>query len=143
MIFWDASALVPLFIRQPASAQLDQSLPKGSPVAIWWGSIVECWSAFARLRREGIIRADEESRAREQLDEFRRRSDEVVPSEEIRRISGTLILRHPLRAADSLQLAAALIYSGIPASGDFYCLDERLKEAARLEGLTPRPTAGR
>jgi hypothetical protein len=139
VIFWDSSALVPLFILQPASATLERSLRESSPIAIWWGSIVECWSAFARLRREGVIRADEESRVREQLEEFRRRNDEVVPSEEIRRLSGTLLLRHPLRAADSLQLAAALIYSGIPASGEFYCLDERLKEAARLEGLTPMP----
>jgi hypothetical protein len=86
-----------------------------------------------------VIRADEEGRARDQLEEFRRRSDEITPSEEIRRLSGTLLLRYPLRAADSLQLAAALIYSGIPSSGEFYCLDERLKEAARLEGLTPLP----
>lgn len=139
MIFWDASALVPLFILQPTSGTLERSLRESSPVAIWWGSIVECWSAFARLRREGVIRADEESRTREHLEELRRRSDEITPSEEIRRLSGTLLLRHPLRAADSLQLAAALIYSGIPASGEFYCLDERLKEAARLEGLTPLP----
>jgi hypothetical protein len=81
-----------------------------------------------------VTRSDEGGWARDQLEEFRRRSDEITPSEEIRCLSGTLLLRHPLRAADSLQLAAALIYSGIPASGEFYCLDERLKEAARLEG---------
>jgi predicted nucleic acid-binding protein len=139
VIFWDASALVPLFFPQPASAPLGRSVRECSPVAIWWGSIVECWSAFARLRREDVIRAAEEGRARDQLEEFRRRSDEITPSEEIRRLSGTLLLRHPLGAADSLQLAAALIYSGISTSGQFYCLDERLKEAARLEGLTPLP----
>ena len=91
---------------------------------------MECWSALARLRREGVIRADEESRARERVELFRRGSDEILPSAEIRHLSGTLLLRHPLRAADSLQLAAALIYSGMPASGDFYCLDGRVKEAA-------------
>jgi predicted nucleic acid-binding protein len=139
VIFWDASALVPLFILQPASATIENALRDRSPVAIWWGSIVECWSAFARLRREGVIRPDEETQARERLEEFRRRSDEVAPSEEIRRLSGTLLLRHALRAADSLQLAAALIYSGTPASGEFFTLDEPLREAARLEGLTPLP----
>ena len=139
MIFWDASALVPLFVRQPASPALDDAMKRSGSVSIWWGSVVECWSALARLRREGVIRADEEVRARERLELFRRGSDEILPSEEIRGLSGTLLLRHPLRAADSLQLASALIYSGMPASGDFYCLDERLKEAARLEGLTPLP----
>ncbi|MGH7549959.1 MAG: type II toxin-antitoxin system VapC family toxin [Gemmatimonadota bacterium] len=139
MIFWDASALVPLFILQPNSDKLERALRQRSPVGIWWGSVVECWSAFARLRREGILRPDEEAQARERLKEFQRRSDEIAPSEEIRRLSGTLLLRHPLRAADSLQLAAALIYSGTPASGDFFSLDVRLKEAARLEGLSPLP----
>lgn len=109
------------------------------PVAVWWGSVVECWSAFARVRREGVIKHDEEGKARQRFDEFRRRCDEVLPSDEVRRLAGALLLRHPLRAADSLQLSAALIYAGTPASGEFFSLDERLKEAARLEGLTPRP----
>ncbi|MGH7543645.1 MAG: type II toxin-antitoxin system VapC family toxin [Gemmatimonadota bacterium] len=139
MIFWDASALIPLFIRQPSTPPLDRAIRGCLSVAIWWGSVVESWSAFARLRRDGVIRPDEETRARQHLDEFRRRSDEILPSEEIRQLAGTLLLRHPLRAADSLQLSAALILSGTPASGEFFSLDERLKEAARLEGLTPRP----
>ena len=138
MIFWDASALVPLFILQPASAELQRSISGRSPVAIWWGSVVECWSAFARVRREGVIGSDDEGGARQRLEEFRRRCDEILPSEDVRRLAGTLLLRHPLRAADSLQLSAALIYSGTPPSGEFFSLDERLKVAARLEGLTPR-----
>ena len=108
-------------------------------MALWWGSAIECWSAFARVRREGVIGHDEEGQARQRYEVFRRRCDEVLPSEEVRRLAGTLLLRHPLRAADSLQLSAALMYSGTPASGEFFSLDERLKEAARLEGLTPCP----
>lgn len=139
MTFWDASALVPLFLVQPASGQLEHAIGQAMPVAIWWGSVVECWSAFARVRREGVIEHDEEREAKQRLDVFRRRCDEVLPSDEVRRLAGTLLIRHPLRAADSLQLSAALIYAGTPATGEFYSLDERLKEAARLEGLTPRP----
>lgn len=139
MIFWDASALVPLFLVQPTSAALERAIRGTCPVAVWWGSIVECWSALARVRREGVIGHDEEREARLRFDEFRRRCDEVLPSEEVRRLAGTLLLRHPLRAVDSLQLSAALVYAGIPASGEFFSLDERLREAARLEGLTPRP----
>ncbi|MGH7588322.1 MAG: type II toxin-antitoxin system VapC family toxin [Gemmatimonadota bacterium] len=139
MIFWDASALVPLFLVQPVSAELERAIGETMPVAVWWGSVVECWSAFARVRREGVIKHDEEGEARQRFEEFRRRCDEVLPSDEVRRLAGTLLLRHPLRAADSLQLSAALIYAGTPATGEFYSLNERLKEAARLEGLTPRP----
>lgn len=43
-----------------------------------------------------------------------------------------------MRAGDALQLAAALVYFGGP-TGAFVTFDERLKEAVRLEGLTPLP----
>jgi predicted nucleic acid-binding protein len=46
---------------------------------------------------------------------------------------------HPLRAADALQLAAALVWAGSPAVGEMVVLDRRLREAARLEGLRPLP----
>jgi hypothetical protein len=43
---------------------------------------------------------------------------------------------HPLRAADSLQLAAALVAAERdPASLTFVSLDERLSEAATREGF--------
>jgi hypothetical protein len=47
---------------------------------------------------------------------------------------------HPLRAADALQLAAALILvRDDPAGRAFVCLDERLREAALLEGFRVLP----
>jgi predicted nucleic acid-binding protein len=43
---------------------------------------------------------------------------------------------HPLRAADALQLAAAVVAAeGIPASLSIVTLDERLAAAARREGF--------
>jgi len=47
-----------------------------------------------------------------------------------------LLRIHPLRAADSLQLAAALtVAEQEPSSLSFVCLDQRLAEAAIREGL--------
>jgi predicted nucleic acid-binding protein len=53
---------------------------------------------------------------------------------------------HQLRAADALQLAAALVWAGTPATGpspvaEIVTLDGRLAEAARLEGLSVLPAA--
>jgi uncharacterized protein with PIN domain len=43
---------------------------------------------------------------------------------------------HPLRTADSLQLAAALIAGGNdPSQVNFFSYDDRLNEAAEREGL--------
>jgi hypothetical protein len=51
-----------------------------------------------------------------------------------------LLRNHPLRAADALQLAAALIASEeTPQTLEFICLDDRLALAARREGFTVIP----
>jgi hypothetical protein len=48
--------------------------------------------------------------------------------------------RGHLRAADSLQLAAALLWTrGRPAGHDLVCLDERLREVAVSEGFAVLP----
>lgn len=66
---------------------------------------------------------------------------EITPSEEVRMTARRLLLRHPLRAADSLQLAAALVWSGgQPEHFDFVCMDNRLREAARAEGFVLQPS---
>jgi len=65
---------------------------------------------------------------------------EIRPLEEVRTIAGEVLLRHPLRAADSLQLAAAIKWAERRTSGyDFVCLDARLREAARAEGFSVLP----
>ena len=47
---------------------------------------------------------------------------------------------HPLRAADALQLAAALLWTeGAAMGSQFVCLDQNLREAAVREGFTVLP----
>jgi uncharacterized protein len=47
-----------------------------------------------------------------------------------------LLGRHPLRAADAAQVAAALLIApSDPSQLTFVCLDARLAEAAEREGL--------
>jgi hypothetical protein len=105
----------------------------------WWGSVVECWSAFARLRREGLLTRHTEVEIRGRLGTFLAHGVEILPSEEVRLQAGNLLNRHDLRAADALQLAAALVCFPPPAAGEFLTFDERLREAARSEGLTCLP----
>jgi len=66
--------------------------------------------------------------------------NEISPSEEARTLSSRLLLRYPLRTADSLQLAAALNWSGNHPEGfEFVCLDTRLNDAAQAEGFRVLP----
>jgi predicted nucleic acid-binding protein len=136
MRFWDSSALVPLCLQQPRTAQALRWLDEDPELVVWWGSPVECASAFARLHRDGhLTRADEE-RARELLGSLRASWYEIQPGDAVREQALRLLRLHPLRAADALQLAAALAWAGSPPAGRLLSFDERLDAAARREGFS-------
>jgi predicted nucleic acid-binding protein len=66
--------------------------------------------------------------------------DTVPPTEEVRRRARRLLAVHSLRAADALQLAAALVFcEDEPGRADFACLDDRLRGAASKEGFRVLP----
>lgn len=137
MRFWDTSALVPLLLREPATERVIDLLKTDPEIASWWASPVEFASAVARLRREGQLTSADESRMLAGVDSIVAASYEVQPGEELRRIALRLLRVHPLRAADALQLAAALAWAGSPPfdGAELVTLDERLGGAAVLEGF--------
>lgn len=61
---------------------------------------------------------------------------EVQPGDAIREQALRLLRVHPLRAADALQLAAALEWAGTPTRAAFMTFDERLRSAAHREGFS-------
>jgi predicted nucleic acid-binding protein len=138
MKFWDASGIVPLLVRQGRTREMEHLLARDPAMVTWWGTPVECLSALMRMVREGRL-ADEDVRDAElRLHELRNGWDEVLPGEACRRTAERMLRVHPLRAADALQLAAALIAADHdPSRLEFVCLDQRLMAAARREGFTP------
>lgn len=137
MRFWDASAIIPLLAEEPARERLLNLLDEDSQILAWWGTLVEIASAVARREREGIINAEEVGAV---LGVARRLAEswhEIVPSDSVRRTAERLLRAHPLRAADSLQLAAAVIAADHDSTSlEFVCLDARLASAARREGFS-------
>ena len=136
MRFWDSSALVPLCLIQPSTPEARRAMDDDPDLVVWWGSAIECASAIARLHREGQLTTTEEGAARNVLGTLSRSWFEVQPGDGIRDQALRLVRLHPLRAADALQLAAALEWSGTPASGVFMTFDDRLRSAAHREGFT-------
>ena len=139
MRFWDTSALIPLCVDEPESVGVKALLQDDPNMVVWWGSIIECWSALAPRRREGILQSADEESARTFLRTLQESWIEVLPGEDVRARAGRLLRLHPIRSADAIQLAAALVWAGDPTSGEIVVYDRRLREAARLEGLSPRP----
>jgi predicted nucleic acid-binding protein len=133
--FWDSSALVTLVLQQPRTSEARVLLEEDGDVAAWWGSAVECASAIARLHRDGHLGESAERDARALLDMLRRSWFEVQPGDAVREQALRLLRVHTLRAADALQLAAALEWAGAPPEGDFVTFDDRLRAAAVREGF--------
>ncbi len=139
MKFWDTSAVVPLLLEQEASAAVRGIVAADPGMVAWWGTPVECASAAARLRREERLTVDEEERVLELLSMLQRAWLEVLPSDEVRGQATRLLRIHSLKAADALQLAAALAWAGAGSGAELVTFDERLALAARLEGLVVVP----
>lgn len=140
MRFWDASAIIPLCLSEPRTPRLKRLVQGDAVIVAWWVTPVECYSAFARLRRDAIFTRAEEDQARQVLARVGEAWTEIEPSREIRATAARLLLLHPLRAADALQLAAALAWAHGQAAGQaFVCLDARLRDAAQLEGFRVLP----
>jgi predicted nucleic acid-binding protein len=134
--FWDSSAIVPLCIHEAASRFARQQLRHNAPV-VWWGSSVELHSAICRLHRSNQITDNKERQgavARLQL--FKNTWGEILPSDDLRDLAEQLLGRYVLRAADSIQLAAALTWCGrYPAKKPLLSGGRQLCEAAASAGF--------
>ncbi len=137
MRYWDSSAIIPLTVTE-ASTDAMRAIAKEDPVmCVWWATEVECVSALARLEREGALSDTATTGALERLDLLAESWNEVQPVAAVRGAARRLLRVHTLRAADALQLAAAVVAAeGQPASLEIVTLDERLAAAARREGFT-------
>lgn len=136
MRFWDSSAIVPLLVPQSATAAAEALLQDDPQMLVWWGSTVECISALARLERDRSLASSEVNMALARLHGLADAWHEVQPHARVRATAERVLRVHPLRAADALQLAAALEAAGSDVRGlAFVCFDRRLTEAASRESL--------
>lgn len=141
MKFWDTSAVVPLCVSEPTSTEVKSLLADDSILVVWWGTRTECVSAFMRQVREGNLSASGAHQARQVLGSLAQAWIEILPSETVRSSAERLLAVHTLRAADALQLAAALQWRQRDAADySFICFDSRLREAAYKEGFLLLPS---
>jgi predicted nucleic acid-binding protein len=134
--FWDASALVPLCIHEAASRDAQSHLRRFDP-AVWWGSFVEVHSAICRLHRNKEITDLDKHGAVARLRLLNGGWREILPGDQVRDLATQLLDKHSLRAADSLQLAASLVWCEQRASRrSFICGDRRLAKAAESIGFS-------
>jgi predicted nucleic acid-binding protein len=139
--FWDTSALVPLCCYQAASAGARRLARRYARMVVWWGTRVEAFGSLARLRREGSLSEDAFRQTRARLSVLSRSWAEILPVESVREQAEELLARYGVRAADSFQLAAALVWcQGHPHGRTFVCFHDRLGEAGSAIGFEVKST---
>lgn len=134
--FWDASVLVPLCVNQDPTPQAFRFRSKYQ-TAVWWATHVEIASALVRLLRQQKITPSGYAHALLQAEGLANLWRVVEPSAKVARDARALLELYPLRAADALQLAAAMAWcEGKPKGKIFLTFDQRLHEAAGQAGFT-------
>jgi hypothetical protein len=133
--YFDASALVKRYVREPGSITVRRLIASGI-VATSRLSEVEVGSGISRRAREGAFTSAGRDRA---LAAFQRDMPafavvELIP--EITADGRALLLRHPLRASDAIQLASCLyLQRQLNQPVPFVAFDQRLLDAAHAEGM--------
>ena len=140
MRFWDASAIIPIVVAEPASEVLHGLADEDPAVVMWWATTVEALSGLHRKVREGELSAAYLAPAEDRLWAFLEDAHVMAPSGPLRDRAHRLLAVHPLRAADALQLAAALAWAEERPMGlELVTLDDRLRDAAMREGFSVLP----
>lgn len=136
MRYWDSSAIIPLLVVEATSGQMREMLADDPAIATWWGTPIECVSALTRLEREGSLTSAGLGRGIARVRHAVGSWTEVGPSTDVREQAIRLLRVHQLRAADAVQLAAAIIAAEFQPSGlEFVTLDRVQGAAADKEGF--------
>jgi predicted nucleic acid-binding protein len=144
MRFWDTSAIVPLVLVQPGSSEADRWVAEDRDLVAWTLTPVELVSAIRRLVRDGDLSESAAEEAEALASDLLEAVHLVVDVERVKALSARLLRVHALRAADAMQLAAALAWAdGAPDGRVFHTYDRRLAIAARREGFRVVPAPDR
>jgi predicted nucleic acid-binding protein len=142
--YLDSSALVKRYVTETGSPWLRAELYASArnPVVIARITWVEVLTALARRQREGTLARQDLLEVVRQLRHHLDTQYQVVELDgPLTERAGELVMRHPLRAYDAVQLAAAMqVYEDLARAQGlvlvFLSADDRLLSAAQTEGLS-------
>jgi predicted nucleic acid-binding protein len=141
--YYDTSALVKQYLQEAGSKVVLELLKSGEKVYTASLTYAETHAAFSRRTREGRLTRETTKRLALRFDRDWESYDIVVLSENVFRLARQMLYRHPLRSADAIHLASALLLARTSprSSWSFVCADGRLCDAAKSEGFQPIFTA--
>jgi predicted nucleic acid-binding protein len=141
--YYDTSALVKQYLQEAGSKLVLELLKSGEKVYTASLTYAEGHAAFSRRTREGRLTRQTARRLALRFDKDWESYDVVILGEDVLRLARQMLYRHPLRSADAIHLASALLLARTSptARWSFVCADGHLCDAAKAEGFQPIFTA--
>ncbi|HET6280139.1 MAG TPA: type II toxin-antitoxin system VapC family toxin [Polyangia bacterium] len=134
--FWDTSALIPLVVEEGRSSACRRLFRDKADLVVWALTRTEMTSAVWRRAREGDLASGQVPRALARIAALSSRWSEITDIDLVRDRAERLLGQHALRAADALQLGAALVLTRErPRGRDLVTVDGELARAAANEGF--------
>ena len=135
ILFLDTSALVKLYIAEPGSARMREAVAQVESMAVSTLAFAEIHATLARRRREELLLATELEQIRRAFAEDWEALAQMPVGGAVLKLVPRLCERHPLRGADAVHLASALLLREEGLEVLFACSDRQLLGAAATEGF--------
>lgn len=145
MIYWDSSAVIKKYLSEEGSDVVHLRLKADSVVITSQITYAEVYATFVRKMREKAFSTQTHQKICRMFDADWKAMIIVRMDDVLLPVIRDLLIRHPLRSADSIHLASAVHVSerARHSSLSFACADEKLLQAAKKEGLAGwNPLAG-
>ncbi len=140
IVYFDTSALLKRYVAEADSDAVTALWKKATKMAASQILYGELAAAFARRRRELPASAAALDQAQQMFRNDWTGIHRIPVDDEINRRVDELLTRHPLRGADAIHLASAVLLRDLSQDAvTFACADVALVKAARAEGLSVAP----
>ncbi len=140
IVFFDTSAMIKRYLAETSSDAVIELWGHASLIAASQLLYAEMNATFARKRREEPKNADTIAKMQEAFRGDFKTMTRIAIDDDVHRRVDEILARHPLRGADAVHLASAmLVHHVLQEQVTFACADIALVNAARAEGLTIAP----
>ncbi len=99
-----------MIVRESETRRMREILSQDDVMAVFYATEIECVSAFSRRLREQSMDQSSFDGAIDLLVALLEHWPEILPTHDLRLDAEALLTIHPLKTADALQLAAALLW---------------------------------